>query len=273
MDLTCSAQLPHIPALATSLPLLFTSCSPSTCRLITVCYLHDQYQYSSLCIESAHNKASYFRFEVAEQGVHYVSVIQKCKRMFQAHQNYEYSLVRMMLCKKTPGGFKYYGATMKREREVFIGENLTPGTYFLYVKTQWDRFKLNDFVLSCYAPRRVGLQRVQKAQAEGLLEAGLKSYASASGKLTPYASINLPYAQRGLEVDLKKGFGYLYLTNQGERTLCTRFNFLKLEGLTLRKPYALNGQQIELYVPPQTEVILIFKVSELGYQIQHQEQF
>jgi calpain-15 len=156
-----------------------------------VCYYHDLYDYSALSLESHKRHAVYVRFNVTKEGIYYITINQKNQRRFKRLDSYDYSPARLLLAKVMPdGNFKYYGAACKKDAEVFVGENLSEGTYIAYCKIEWiGAQNTNDFVLSVYGPQRVELEKLDKKLVPELVSSAMKSYASSSAKLKSYENI------------------------------------------------------------------------------------
>ena len=63
------------------------------------------------------------------------------------------------------------------------------GTYYLYIKTEWEKHKEFDYFLSSYGPECVQFEKIDKIVCPNLVEQILKNKATTLGKLKPYKEI------------------------------------------------------------------------------------
>jgi calpain-15 len=125
---------------------------------IQVCRINDAYKDSSLKARHKHGGFSMLRFVVAEPGGHgYLQVIQTDERCFDRKVNYEYSNVRLIVCKiEDPSAdvkkLRYLNGKSGYMRDTWEEyQNLEPGEYYMYVEFDWpDKSEHTDFCASYY---------------------------------------------------------------------------------------------------------------------------
>ena len=75
------------------------------------------------------------------------------------------------------GGFKYIAGKQRQDKEVWVGNNLIAGTYFLYLKVNWKKPKYS-FVLSNYGPKKLEFEVIHKNLVPQMIDSSLKNKAS-----------------------------------------------------------------------------------------------
>lgn len=112
------------------------------------------------------------RFVVANPGGHcYLQVIQTDERCFDRKVQYDYSNVRLIVCKiEDPESDKktliYKNGKSGYMRDTWeVYENLEPGEYYMYVEMDWpDKSEHTDFCVSYYGSPTAYFQRDEAAQ-------------------------------------------------------------------------------------------------------------
>ncbi len=111
---------------------------------VQICRLNDDYKYAFLKARQSPGQFSLLRFVVAAPGGHaYLSVIQTDERCFSRKVDYEYSNVRLIVCKiENPDEEKkilmYKNGKMGWMRDTWEEyPNLEPGEYYMYVEFDW----------------------------------------------------------------------------------------------------------------------------------------
>ena len=135
---------------------------------IAICYYHLNYQYASLrCQQPNRKKSNWCTFQVHTDGKYYFSIIQTSKRGFPRKSPYNYSVAKITLLRQSgQNQYDFVTSLQKRDREVWVEANLSPGVYVLKCKAFWNADETNqnvrEYVISSYGPGRVNFQKCQK---------------------------------------------------------------------------------------------------------------
>ncbi|EAR93371.2 calpain family cysteine protease (macronuclear) [Tetrahymena thermophila SB210] len=241
---------------------------------VCICYYHDDYQYNSIRINNSTAKRSaYTRLRIEKEGTYYISIIQPNKRHFENVSNYKYSCSRLFISQVTgPDGKpnqRYIGAIQKRDREIFVECNLTPGNYLIQSKIFWETNAANSYVVSTYGVAQTKLDQVDKNQVPPFMNECLIQKARKSTKLKQLRQY--PEILKEILLEVKEGFGYYYVQNNSSKTLDMEVNFTQSDSIKLRKPNRMPI--LKFVVPPKTEFIAPFTVSFKGYNFKSSESY
>ncbi|KAL4497235.1 hypothetical protein ABPG72_019555 [Tetrahymena utriculariae] len=241
---------------------------------VCICYYHDDYQYNSLRINNSTSKRSaYTRLRIDREGSYYISIIQPNKRHFENISNYKYSCSRLFISQTTGSdgkpNLRYVGSIQKRDREIFVECNLTPGNYLIQSKIFWETNAANSYVVSTYGVAQTKLDQIDKNQVPPFMNECLIQKARKSSKLKQLRQY--PEILKETLLEVKEGFGYYYVQNNSSKTLDMEVNFTQSDSIKLRKPNRMPI--LKFVVPPKTEFIAPFTVSFKGYNFKSSESY
>lgn len=138
---------------------------------IQICRVNDRYRYSSFKARHKLGSFALIRFVVnAPGGHHYLSINQTDERCFDRKNNYEYSVVRLIVAKiENPDEdvkrLTYKNGKMGMDRDIWENyDNLEAGEYYMYVEFDWpDNVQHTEFSVSCYGAAQSFFLRDEKA--------------------------------------------------------------------------------------------------------------
>jgi len=225
---------------------------------IQFCYIHDDYKYTSLRVNSDPRHAVYFKLKVPKEGKYYITVNQENKRKNAQNPHFRYSTVSLVIGKILPNNqYEYTTGNNRADREVWAKGYFTPGEYLVYAKVPWTSGRNTDFVLSSYGPADVDISVVSKQSCPDFLEKTFITKARQSEKKMNYAREGEANCFSVVDIS-RDGFIYCYYQNLSSRTLETEVYFKEFRGIKLRKPH--RGRTFKIQVPPQQEKIVLLRI-------------
>ena len=225
---------------------------------IQFCFIHDDYKYTSLRVNSDPRHAVYFKLKITAQGKYYITVNQENKRKHAQNPHFRYSTVSIVVGKVLGNGqYEYVTGNNRADREVWAKGTFTPGEYLVYAKVPWTSGKSTDFVLSSYGPSDAEMTVVSKQSCPEFLEKTFITKARQSTKKMNYAREGEANCFSVVDIS-RDGFIYCYYQNLSARTLETEVYFKEFRGIKLRKPH--RGRTFKIQVPPQQEKIVLLRI-------------
>ena len=130
---------------------------------ITLCYVHDQFWNFNLPMDQTKEEEySVVELKVEKSTLLYFQVCQIDERRFGgAEGGYQYSPIRLILCKQSRDSLKYIdGKASLYSRDAWMQAELDPGTYLWYIEMGWRSDLTALFGVSVYCANPVSLRDV-----------------------------------------------------------------------------------------------------------------
>lgn len=205
------------------------------------------------------------RLDVASAGNCTVSVDQKDTRYFEERDNYKYSYFRVALAKITKDGVRFVDAKLSPARNIFMQQDLTPGSYVLLVEAFWSH-NCREFVVSTYSEQTIdfNLMKNQGGElfdtAQYLLYRDMARQKMDSGEVQTRdfpihdrqtgKSVNL---QHGSVEDNSVGLTFKAYANKTNQTVFRETEFLNVKGFDIiseinnggKKRYEINPNEVD----------------------------
>lgn len=233
-----------------------------------ICYYHDDYKYSAMHLESDVNETIYLQFKLKLDGVYYLSVNQRSKRMFPKNNGYKYSEVMFLAGRLDGTDLTYVGGGMVADKENFIEVNLKAGEYVTMIKTCWSSF-VRDFSFSIYGPSKTSINKINgETLPKDFIQQMMMDHAKMDTEQQFYdlKSQNHPLIKYKT-FDNKGGFGYVYFEN-GTSNFNLEATVDFAGSVNIRMCYPYNGLKPSVSVPANGNNICVYEAIGLPYTTQ-----
>lgn len=225
---------------------------------VTICeYSHNWVLSSS---QMSHDLNSYcvFELEIPKSDEYVLTIHQKDQIREQVFSKYDYSTVRIIICREGRHGTEHAFGKRGKSREVWSRFSLRRGKYSVFVQCDWSGSE-REFVTSIY-----GGQPVQITQLGALPNFLSKIYIQKSEEIPPidYAREGFPNIYKYHEF-LPEGFGYFYIKNSSDSIdLHEKTYFKVFKNLKLLPPFQNNSYEVT--VEKGKDCLIIVKVVDEG---------
>ena len=226
---------------------------------VTVCEITSGFVYSS--VEAGHEKNGYcvIHVEVGTAGEYNLSVNQKDRLYMSTIERYDYSPVRVIVCRDLRGSVEYVAGLRGCERNFNQRVQLRRGKYAVFVMFDW-QFDEREFSVSVYGAESVSFQVL--GASEGFLQNVYKNRALSIEETFNYESKGIADCFKYHEI-LPEGFGYFYILNNNPRlTLEETTYFKKFKNLALMQPF--SGSKYTVTVNSGCDSLIILQVVTIG---------
>jgi calpain-15 len=229
---------------------------------VTVCEYTQGWVLTSQQMSHDVNSFCVFEIEVPKSDEYVLSIHQKDKVLQGMYEKYDYSLVRIVICREGRRGTEYALGKKGQAREVSSRLNLRRGKYSILVMCDWVSSE-RDFVVSIYGSQTVQITNL--GPVEGFLE---KIYIQKSEELPPidYSREGFPQIFKYHEF-LPEGFGYFYIKNSSDSLALREKTFFKVfKNLKLLPPFKDNS--FDVTVAPGKDCLILLKVTADDYRLE-----
>ncbi|EGR32646.1 hypothetical protein IMG5_075640 [Ichthyophthirius multifiliis] len=242
---------------------------------LQICYVHDDFQYSSISASTSKKDGKFFKFTVTQQGKYYILVNQKSKRFYsqEFQNNFQYAKLTLILAKREfdeNGVQKITYIEGQQDNEMYVwtadfeNQVLQQGEYLVYVKANWIYNNISDFVLSAYGVEQVKFIEITQYECPDMIKEVYRDHSLQVGKKgRKYIKGNEQNEKNAAWICINQtdeGFFYLVAENHTNEAMYCEFRFNRMDGLKLKKPFRGQFASFVLIPDKLNYEVVIFKV-------------
>jgi hypothetical protein len=248
-------------------------------RATIICKISQDFVHSQpFQCKQEENMFTLFKVKVTEKGKVFFIVSQPNQRWINVEENYEISVLRMILVKdkgdSSDFSYDYVDGTCWKDEDSIIEHDCTPGEYLVYIEFHWnDPENYNNFIFRTYSKFEPEIEEIKQDSNIEFLEKALKSLARTDQNKVYYKDNgNSIYYLLGKQLDIFRSFsikeskaeyGYVYYENNTEDIILTE----EIEFENNTNIFMLSHPDVdstEVIVSPRSYKIIILNRSDRG---------